>query len=85
VSDELDLYRSIGNIEATQEAMLAEIKNLRNDFKSHVESDAAQFADIEAERNKAKGAGYVVLALLTGLATLVGSAVMAVLSGWLKF
>lgn len=81
--NDLQVQRSLGQIESTQAAILKELKEMRADMTSHIASDDARFDNIEADRNKARGAGWVILGLLGGLATVVGGAVIAVISGWL--
>jgi len=44
-----------------------------------------KLAAIKEDADRAKGAGWVILGLLGALATFVGGAVIAALSGWLQF
>lgn len=53
--------------------------------EKHLASQDKILADIQTDANKAKGAGWVILGLLGGLASLVGSAVLAVIKGWIAF
>lgn len=81
---DLQVQRSLGNIEATLNATLAELKELRSDFAKHVAEDSAKFDKIDEDRNKAKGAGWMILGLLGVMASIIGSAVIAVAEGWIK-
>ena len=79
-----DVQRSLGRIEGTQTAILAELKQMSDAFSAHVQADDKRFGKIDAERNRARGAGWVILTLLTAMASLLGGAVLAVFEGWLS-
>jgi hypothetical protein len=89
---ERGIQRTLGKIEATQAAILAQLITMRTDFNLHGDADAKQFAEMvvkyeamKADQDKAKGAGWVILGLLGAFAAFVGSAVIAVLGGWVQF
>lgn len=115
------VQRALGRIEGTQTQILAELKNLRENFGDHKNEDQKNFSSVrrlvadqqeairkafdaqavarnqhlneqdvkldalKQDSDRAKGAGYVIIAIIGALATFVGGAVIAVLSGWIKF
>lgn len=87
----LEVQRSLGRIEGLQGQLLGEFKSHRDEdketFKAIVDRLNAQDAkidDLQSERDRAKGAGKVILALLGSFSAFVGGAVIAVLEGWIK-
>ncbi len=50
----------------------------------HLNEQDIKLDAIKQDSDRAKGAGWVILSLLAALATFVGGAVIAVLSGWVK-
>jgi hypothetical protein len=82
---DIEVQRSLGRIEGVQEQILNELKATRESLAAHIASDAKEFNALKADRDRAKGAGWVILGMLGSLAAFVGSAVVAVLGGWLKF
>jgi len=87
VADDInfEVQRTLGRLEGGQEQILDELKRLRVDFNGHVEADDKRFGRIDADRNKAKGAGWAILGIFSACITFVGSAVLAVFEGWVKF
>lgn len=53
--------------------------------EKHLAAQDAVLAELKTDSDRAKGAGWVILGLLGGLASLVGSAVLAVVKGWVAF
>lgn len=60
----------------------AEQETLRED---HLGKQDENIEKLKRDSDRAKGAGWVILGLLGALATFVGSAVIAALSGYIKF
>lgn len=52
--------------------------------EQHLGEQDAKLDQLKEDADRAKGAGWVILALLGALATAVGSAVLAVFSGWVS-
>lgn len=50
----------------------------------HLNEQDVKLDGLKSAQDKAKGAGWVILGLLTSLATFVGGAVIAVFAGWIK-
>lgn len=50
----------------------------------HLNEQDVKLDGLKEAQDKAKGAGWVILSLLSALATFVGGAVIAVFSGWVK-
>lgn len=74
----------LGSLNATQTRILSELEGIRTDLAAHVAADAKTFAEMKTDADKAKGAGWVILSLLGGLATFVGGAVIAAIGGIIK-
>lgn len=72
--DDKSAFEIINKAFETRDAAIAK---LREDQDKKIDA-------LEAERDTARGAGKVILALLAAAATFVGGAVMAVLSGWIS-
>lgn len=83
--NDLSVQRALGRIEGGQQQLLDEVRALRTEFNSHVDSDQQAFSRLEADRNRAKGAGWVILTVIASMASVIGGAVMAVFEGWIKF
>lgn len=65
--------------------MLAGFSNADNARGQHLGEQDVRLERIERDANRAKGAGWVILGLLGSLATFLGAAVIAALSGHIKF
>lgn len=52
--------------------------------RQHLDAQDLKLDGLKSAQDKAKGAGWVILGLLTSLATFVGGAVIAVFAGWVK-
>lgn len=86
-----DVQRSLGRIEGTQQQILAAISGLQTEFAAHQLEDEQRFVaygkivtDLAQDNNRAKGAGWVILALVSAGATAIGTSAYAVISGWFK-
>lgn len=53
--------------------------------EAHLGAQDKKLDALKQDSDRAKGAGWVILGLMGALATFVGGAVIAALSGWIKF
>lgn len=57
--------------------------DMRASLYKEVGAQQKQIGQLKQDADRAKGAGWAILALLGGLASFVGGAVLAVLQGWI--
>lgn len=86
-----DVQRSLGRIEGTQQQILNAISGLQTEFAAHKLEDEQRFVaygktvtDLAQDNNRAKGVGYVILALVSAGATALGTSFYAAISNWFK-
>lgn len=71
--------RNFSSIRALMDRKMEEQTTTR---EAHLGAQDVKLDALKQDADRAKGAGWVILALLGSLATFVGGAVLAVLGGW---
>lgn len=87
-----DLTESFGEHKNEDQRNFSSVRNLvytemkKNDEtrEKHLSEQDEKLDGLKQDADRAKGAGWVILGLLGALATFVGGAVIAVLSGWMS-
>lgn len=74
-----DIQRSLGNIEGTQQRILAELQQFRSDFTKHEKRDDDRFIEIDKERNQNKGAMRLLVKVAAGTV-----AVLSLIVAWFR-
>lgn len=65
-------------------SILTSVKELNEARDEAIAPLAKDLANLQSDTNRAKGAGWVILGILTALVSFLGSAVIAVWSGHIK-
>lgn len=73
------------NFSSIRALFFAKLDEQNTTREAHLGAQDKKLDALKTDSDRAKGAGWVILGLLGALATFVGGAVIAALSGWIKF
>ena len=90
-----ELQRSLGQMEGSMKQFLSELQTHRDEarknfddlerlIKEEVEARIKSVGALKQDNDRARGAGWAILAILGTLASIVGGCVIAVVGGWIK-
>ena len=94
-----EIQRALGNLDGKMDQMLREQERVSKELLAHKGEDrenfqiigsrfgvlAMEISGMKQDQDRAKGAGWVIIGLLGSVAAFIGSAVIAALSGHIKF
>jgi hypothetical protein len=72
------------NFSGVRKLFFEKLEEQNKTRENHLGEQDRKLDALKQDSDRAKGAGWVILGLLGGLATFVGGAVLAVISGWIK-
>jgi len=70
--------------EANRKEIEARFTDQTEDRARHLSEQDKKLDDLQGMANRAKGAGWAIIGLISAMATFIGGAVLAVVEGWLK-
>jgi hypothetical protein len=72
------------NFSSVRALFFDELKKQDAKRETHLAEQDSKLDALKADSDRAKGAGWAIISLLSGLAAFVGGAVLAVFEGWIK-
>lgn len=90
-----EVQRALGRIESSIERLISDFgdhrnddqrnfSSLRNDIKAEVDARTKSVGNLKEDNDRARGAGWAILAILGVLASIVGGCLVALFAGWIK-